>query len=1264
MELAFLFFYKIEIKMATIAKGSITLVNVNDAYSVLFTPDSCAIKADFDGTNPDLTNAYTDITVVRGEEKHTFKLTLASFSNTAITYQQTVIDAYTKRIRLTSIPSDVLSGALTFTITTDDEFVADVTFTYSVIRETSMLDWILDWESNKTVIGDSYLISPKIFVGKKVENAEGLKTLTGVYIGPDDANTAGIYGYKEGKDVFHINAKGAMLGGWNVLSDCITTSNENGTISLGADGNLFYRTNKNELVWSLFQDGSATFAKGNVMLNSDGSAVFTGSIKASSGNVGGWTIDENVLYNTNIALNSAKHIIGVGGSNTFNVNNIKGSVQQHGGVYMFYDNANSYGLQGYLPSKNVGDNLYMIQSSFSLGSINRIASWDFDADSLYMGAKVNMQKKYTASSGDITIGSQGMRGNSWYIDTDGSVSFLKGEVQFAESSGSMVGWNLNAKRLSNPNVAIVSDTANAGIFMSVANGTDFNSLASSSLTDYIDAHGGIYMKIKTDGVSFAAYDQNGHKIFKLRSNGVSSIANWNIENDALFVGSKKVDAGSFTDAAGSMTFSGTGIRGNKWRLEADGSGAIAGGNILWNKNGEVQFSNSVSLNWTNGIDKANSAASVAQKIAFGQMIFRDPEFMLGKWNDTHFYPWNFDSNVKIAVSTDNLLNVIKQYGLYAYGDGVLVRTINIISSDGSISSSYSPGVTLESGKKAQIMPAKDSVTNTDTIQIIFECNGNLLGIVTDMSVNNGITNYTTIKDLYDGSSVSNGNIPAKRQIISDTTAPNSTQKVMEISCNRWQSYNDWRVCGFYFANKSRANGEFIVKIVAKIPEGWMIENAHNQYGDNGKTTWITSTLGTGNYEEYVCIVKCGSTGTFSTINHFALKHNDTDKQKINTGGNSESNLTIWIDDATQQQTVQIKEVTWRVAYATVYDATSSDKVTTTIDSHGIYTGTLRADQIIAGTIKSSLINADELLSNGKAWALKQDGSGYLARGNVSWGTDGSLTINGSIKASSGKIGDFSINNEGLYYGDISKWTSTEKTNMSQIGPNFVRMEQQVGYFSAGDIAYQKIGLGAGSDPTQSKEYDTYCGSAFYIYRKMNSISDMYFPAAQIISDNVANRNIGLRIVGGLQVYGGIIESGYVMEYTKSGDAIVLDVSFGTTFLLFNRASESHDFFFPKLSQIREQLGISDKTKSFCVPVRVICGSGSANCCISAASAASNSPGKEEGGSIVDNNGNWDYKNNKSYGANRMALAAGDSWSFALVYTPSTGYYIQILNTQN
>ena len=83
-----------------------------------------------------------------------------------------------------------------------------------------------------------------------------------------------------------------------------------------------------------------------------------------------------------------------------------------------------------------------------------------------------------------------------------------------------------------------------------------------------------------------------------------------------------------------------------------------------------------------------------------------------------------------------------------------------------------------------------------------------------------------------------------------------------------------------------------------------------------------------------------------------------------------------------------------------------------------------------------------------------------------------------------------------------------------------------------------------------------------------------------------------------------------------------------------------------------------------MPVRVVCGSGSANCCISAASAASNTPGKEEGGSIVNNNGGWDYSRDKHYGANRMPLGAGDSWAFALVFTPATGYYIQILDIQD
>ena len=175
--------------MAVIAKGMITLVNVNDAYSVTVTPSACAIKADFDGSNPILDEAYCDISVVRGDVKVPFTIASTQKSNNGITFQLSANGAGTvRRMALTAIPSDVLSGNVTMNIETEDEFVAQVVFQYSVTREATMLDWIQDWETNKTTIGNTYMITPKIFVGKRENTTESdpLGELTGVYIGPSD----------------------------------------------------------------------------------------------------------------------------------------------------------------------------------------------------------------------------------------------------------------------------------------------------------------------------------------------------------------------------------------------------------------------------------------------------------------------------------------------------------------------------------------------------------------------------------------------------------------------------------------------------------------------------------------------------------------------------------------------------------------------------------------------------------------------------------------------------------------------------------------------------------------------------------------------------------------------------------------------------------------------------------------------------------------------------------------------------------------------
>ena len=76
--------------------------------------------------------------------------------------------------------------------------------------------------------------------------------------------------------------------------------------------------------------------------------------------------------------------------------------------------------------------------------------------------------------------------------------------------------------------------------------------------------------------------------------------------------------------------------------------------------------------------------------------------------------------------------------------------------------------------------------------------------------------------------------------------------------------------GFYFGNQSRANAVFIVKVSAKIPVGYTLENAHNSHGTDYKQELLTSMAGTGKYETYIFKETCGSTGTFSTMNHLYL----------------------------------------------------------------------------------------------------------------------------------------------------------------------------------------------------------------------------------------------------------------------------------------------------------------------------------------------------------------------------------------------------------
>ena len=439
--------------MGTVAKSSITLVSISDAYSLSLTPNSCVIKADFDGSNPKLEHAYTIISAYCGDEKTPIEIDSSTIikSNDNIECQLIKVDSYRYRLSIISLPVDILQGYIEIPVLSGVSAGLTGRFTFSIVRESTMLDWIQDWESNKTTIGSSYVITPKIFVGKKIigshDSLEDIPGLTGVYIGPSENNGAGIYGYKDNKEIFHIDQTGGKIGGWDITSGGIQC--EDGTLSIKSEGAISAQS-EGIIHWSLNKDGSASFANGNVTMDVEGNASFKGTIETSGGSIAGWTIGVDSIYNGTIGINSLKKFIAIA-----NVTSVQDTgdqldwVKEYGGVAMYYINNADYGLIGYKNNEKV----------FSAGADNFIAGWHFDENAIWLGTKNNNINQHTSTEGDITIGTNGLRGFKWRLEGDGSGVLVGGNItwdtqgntsitgKITATSGSIGGFDIGDGRI-------------------------------------------------------------------------------------------------------------------------------------------------------------------------------------------------------------------------------------------------------------------------------------------------------------------------------------------------------------------------------------------------------------------------------------------------------------------------------------------------------------------------------------------------------------------------------------------------------------------------------------------------------------------------------------------------------------------------------------------------------------------------------------------------------------------------------------------------
>lgn len=188
-----------------------------DGYTVSASRNSCVISTDKDGRVHTAVTTNTTISILKGSTPVTPTIgALPTVAGCTLSKSgATVTIVFNVGTSLAE------NGTISIPVVADGKSFA-VSFSYAKARagangaDSNMLDWVKDWNNNKTQINDNSVITPKIFAGTKNSNG----TLTGVAMGKFSLSVLnssgvvttetinGIYGFKDGYKTFYVNNTG------------------------------------------------------------------------------------------------------------------------------------------------------------------------------------------------------------------------------------------------------------------------------------------------------------------------------------------------------------------------------------------------------------------------------------------------------------------------------------------------------------------------------------------------------------------------------------------------------------------------------------------------------------------------------------------------------------------------------------------------------------------------------------------------------------------------------------------------------------------------------------------------------------------------------------------------------------------------------------------------------------------------------------------------------------------------------------------------
>lgn len=829
-----------------IARGQTTLYIQKDSYTISQSLGEYVFPADHSGK---LLSAFTltsTIKVVLGDSE----------------YKDFSIGAIIKPTGFSSITVDNSRKTVTYTVVSGTATLADhgsldipVTIAGTVYRlsfvwskakagvpgtagaDANLLDWVREWNTGKTLIDSNTVITPKLFAG--VKNADG--TITGTAIGRFTLSTKTASGSIATETIDGIC--GFRNGYKTFLLD------NGGNVQLGY-GDQFVRYDATT--------GKITFGAG-VSLN------WTNAIQQA----------KTETLNAAAATAQSKADSALGSAKSYADTKKNEAVTQAGKDADSKISALTATLNASIAdAKKAGTDARAVADAIT--SKANTEGWSnkltyIDANGIFTGKlSANTVSAININASQITAGTIATaRLNAAEIRSNIiNAAYING-LTCAFVRGTIGGWAIGATTLSNSHILLDSGNKRVAVY-----GANSSAVSGKRVQ--------LYYNSDTD-FGFYATDASGNCLARFGS--ANQIAGWNIDANRIYKNNIALGAdGAITN-------------GSKWKLNNDGSGSIASGNISWDAAGAVTFSAAVSLNWTNA---ANSALVSAK----------------------------------------------------TYADTKKTEAVNAAAADATSKS--------DAAKELARAMAFGKMLYRDP---------------TFRSGNNGIITYNNAQ---------NGTVTVTR---TGASAPNDSGYVLEIKTTGTASPG---FGGFTFSTPTGYKKIFIARIIAKIPTGRQIAWATNNIGTGGTSKWLTPTAGTGDWCEYIYKVVCG-TESFSSTNYFYL-----------TGGAA----------ATAEA-----PITWQVAYATVFDVTSSERYTTTIDANGIYTGTLTAAQvnavaIDAGSIRTGTLSADRIAA-GSINSSKLDAASIKA--NII-NTD---YINGlTCTFVRGKIGGWTIGTDNITAGSV------------------------------------------------------------------------------------------------------------------------------------------------------------------------------------------------------------------------------------------------------